>query len=140
MINITELNKLVIEIFLNNYLYVGFVFSLFYGGFAERIFLEKPELTPLKESFKKENFNKILKSFNQFWLNFFCSTTGWFIFYLFLQNVDFKYLNLSHILVLSFGVIGTVGWLPLTLAAIIKSINDIEDIIVRIIEKYKKIN
>lgn len=100
------------------YFCVALVVSFFYGGFAKRIFWSKEQRIQVTQEFGW------FGSLHQFWLNFICSVVGWFLFYQFIvaiRDIGIKGLTFVHIVLLVFGMIGIVGWLPLTLLGVVKS-------------------
>lgn len=115
-------NQEIIVFFLNNYIGIALTISLFYGGFAERIFGNEEQR---KNSEKAFGF---LGHLHQFWLNFIGQVAGWFSFYIFiktLQVVGMEKIAFGHGLLLMIGIIGIMGWLPLTLTGVIQSLADI---------------
>lgn len=113
------MSSAVINTFLQNYVAAALVISLFYGGFAERIFWDE-------EKRKQDHIKHGLAGhLHQFWLNFFGSVAGWLTLYLFimaLQNVKIQNLTFVHLSFLLVGVVGIVGWLPSMLLGVTNAI------------------
>jgi hypothetical protein len=104
---------------LSHYFVVGFLFSLFYGIFAEKMFVSKSNRV---ESTKE--FGRWVR-IREFWLNFVGAAAGWFSLYLFIvgfQEVGAAHVSFNQIILLIMGVIGIVGWLPYTLSGVIQSL------------------
>lgn len=123
------MNNPVINFVLGNYIWLALGCSLFYGFFAERIFGNKIQREEAEKEFGW------LGHIHQFWLNFVGSAVGWFSFYLFinvLKDIGLKGISFSYILLLVIGTIGIIGWLPLTLMGVIKSLTDV---VKRLIDK-----
>ena len=108
---------------IDNILPIGLIISILYGFFADKIFWTDKER---KENFEGEYGGA--KRIHQFWLNFVGSFVGWFCVYLFLNillNIRFSELSVAHVLLFGFGVIGIVGWLPVTLHSVVISLGEI---------------
>lgn len=102
---------------------VGLIISVFYGFCADKIFWTDED----RENHFKGTYGCV-KHVHQFWLNFIGSIVGWFSIYLFLNIllcIQFSELSLAHILLFGFGIIGIVGWLPMTLLGIATSLGGI---------------
>jgi len=107
---------------IDNILLIGFIVSIFYGLFADKIFWDKEQRS---KHYKESSY---LKHIQQFWLNFVGSFVGWFFIYLFLNillRIRLSELSITHILLLEFGIIGIVGWLPMTLLGVATSLGEI---------------
>jgi hypothetical protein len=106
----------------DNILLIGFIVSVLYGFFADKIFWDKEQRS------KHYNESSYPRHIHQFWLNFVGSFMGWFSIYLFLNiliHVRLSELSIAHILLLGFGIIGIVGWLPMTLLGVATSLGEI---------------
>ncbi len=121
------------NIFIVIYVVIALIFSSFYGLYAENIFYTKNQKEKIKEEYDSESIKYF--HFHQHWLNFVGSCIGWFSLYLFisiLQKVEVKEISFANILLLIIGVIGIVGWLPMTLWGVTKSL---ADAVKRVIDK-----
>lgn len=107
---------------IDNILPIGFIVSVLYGFFADKIFWDKEQRS---KYYKESSYPKHI---HQFWLNFVGSFVGWFSIYLFLNillHVRLSELSIAHILLLGLGIIGIVGWLPMTLLGVATSLGEI---------------
>lgn len=101
------------------YFIISLIFSLYYSLCAEMIFWTKEQ---------RDNYHKdysLIKRFHQIWLNFVGSALGWFSLYLFfyvVQNVEVKEISFADILLLIIGLLGIIGWLPMTLFGVGQSL------------------
>lgn len=106
----------------DNILLIGLIVSLFYGFFADKIFWDKEQRS---KHYKESPYPRHIQ---QFWLNFVGSFVGWFSIYLFLNillHIRLSELSIAHILLFGFGIIGVVGWLPMTLLGVATSLGEI---------------
>lgn len=106
----------------DNILLIGLIVSLFYGFFADKIFWDKEQRS---KHYKESPYPRHIQ---QFWLNFVGSFVGWFSIYLFLNillHIRLSELSIAHILLFGFGIIGIVGWLPMTLLGVATSLGEI---------------
>lgn len=114
--------KYILACVTENILWFGLFVSIYYGLFAHRIFWTK-EQVQLNFGGKYGIYQRI----HQIWLNFVSALVGWFSIYIFLEillSIQPSQLSITHILLLGFGIIGVVGWLPRTLWSIATSINE----------------
>lgn len=108
---------------LDNLLLVGLIMSVLYGFFSDKIFWTEEQ--------RKNNFEGkygYVRRVQQFWLNFVGSFAGWFSIYLFLNillHIRLSELSIAHVLLFGFGIIGVVGWLPMTLLGVASSLGEI---------------
>lgn len=106
----------------DNILLIGLIVSIFYGFFADKIFWDKEQRS---KHYKESPYPRHIQ---QFWLNFVGSFVGWFSIYLFLNillHIRLSELSIAHILLFGFGIIGIVGWLPMTLLGVATSLGEI---------------
>lgn len=126
---LTNRSILQIRLFPDLFIIIAIIWSLLYGFFAEKIFGNKKQREEASEEFG------LLGHLHQFWLNFVGVAAGWLSFYLFIKIIrDLGVENLTslHLMLLLIGVIGIVGWLPMTLAGIS---NALASTVARLIDK-----
>ena len=105
------------------FILLGSAFSLFYAFSSYRIFTyPHTDDVYIKNNLKKFDVTKRAR-LHEFWTHLICSVSGWVCLYILYSNllkqgldkVDIRIITVNHFLLLLIGLLGVVGFLPLTL-------------------------
>jgi len=111
------------------FLTFAFLLSLFYGLSSYRVFTYPHTDKVYKENNLKIDVTKRAR-FHEFWTHLICSMIGWVCLYILyndlfrqgLNSIDIRSITANHFLLLLVGLLGVIGFLPLTLWGIANTI------------------
>lgn len=112
------------------FLVIGVGLSLFYGLCSYRVFIyPHTDDVYTKNDLKKFDVTKRAR-FHEGWTHFICSVIGWICLYILYKNlvatgigsINVQAITFNHFLLLLIGLLGVVGFLPLTLWGIANAI------------------